>query len=330
MLVDIPYAPPLDLRIEDQLSEPDWEEERDIYRALKKLDHEVEFLPVYNDVAAMVAKVIDFKPDAVFVMCESFRDDRDLTANLVGILRLLGVPHTGVSSHAMQICMDKGLTKKILSYHRIKVPRFELSHKRRPLKRLKQFTFPAIIKPLQLAASEGITQTSLVENEKDALDRAIFLHEKFSCDVIIEEYIEGRELYLSVLGDERLSIFPPQELFFDKMPAETPKFATYKVKWDQKYRKKMGIHSGEAAPLDDVVKKRLQQIGRKIYRIFELNGYARIDVRLAPNGQVYFLEANPNPSIAKDSEFAKAAAMHGIEYEELIGRILNQCQRGKS
>ncbi len=325
ILVDVSFVPPSDFRVEDHLSDDDWEDERDVYQALKKLGHDVEFCTVFADLQALLNKIDAFKPDLVFVLCESFKNNRDHAANLVGLLQLLGIPHTGVSPHPMQICMDKGLTKKILSFHRIKVPRFEISERRRPIKSLKQFTFPAIVKPLQMAGSEGITQTSLVENEKDTLERCKFIHEKFDCDAIVEEYIEGRELYLSVMGTKRLSVFPPQELFFDKMAPETPKFATYKVKWDAKYRKKWGIHSGASGPLDPIVKKRMDELARKIYRIFGLNGYARIDARLTESGQIYFLEANPNPSIAKDGDFAKAAAAHGIEYEELITRIISQC-----
>lgn len=325
ILVDLPYAPAPDFRVEDHLEEDDWEDEKDVYNALKALGHIPEFCPVYADLHALLNKIEVFKPDLVFVLCESFKDNRDHAANLVGVLQLLGIPHTGVSPHPMQICMDKGLTKKILSYHRIKVPRFEISERRRPVRSLKHVTFPAIIKPLQMAGSEGITQTSLCENEKDAIDRCSYLHEKMDSDAIIEEYIEGRELYLSVLGNSRLSVFPPQELFFDNVAADTPKFATYKVKWDVKYRKKWGIRSGASGPLEQATINSMSELARKIYRIFGLNGYARIDIRLTPSGQIYFLEANPNPSIARENDFAKAAVAHGFTYEDLIGRIVNQC-----
>jgi D-alanine-D-alanine ligase len=183
-------------------------------------------------------------------------------------------------------------------------------------------SFPAFIKPLKLEASEGITQLSFAENEKDALDRARFIHDKLGTDAIIEEYIEGRELYVGVLGNERLTVFPPRELFFKNVPEGEPKFATFKAKWDDNYRKKWGIDTGPAKALPKELAREVVETCKKVYRTFQLRGYARMDLRVTPEGEIFFLEANPNPTIARDEDFAQAAEKGGVGYDELIARIL--------
>jgi len=323
VIFDVGFKPPSNHDYSELFETEEWETERDIVRTLKKLGHEVRTFGLQNDVLLLLDELRERRPDLIFNLCEAVGDDRGQEANLVALFEMLKIPVTGAPSSALALCKDKGLTKKILAYHRIKVPRFDVSHLRAPLKKLTGIMWPAIIKPLHLEASEGISQVSLVDNEKDALERLQFIHERFKTDAIIEEYIEGRELYVGVIGRERLTVLPPQELFFSEVPEGEPKIYTYKAKWDDAYRKKWGIHSDKAGPIDDDVLRRIQGICKKIFRLFQIRGYARFDLRLKPTGEVYFIEVNPNPAIARKDDFARSAKQFGWSYEDLLARLVS-------
>ena len=222
---------------------------------------------------------------------------------------------------SLQLCKDKWLTKVILGYHNIQTPKFLVIKKSKAIQSLKKFQFPAIIKPLQLESSEGIAQDSYVENEKEALARLKYIHEKLQVDAIIEEYIAGREVYVSILGNDKLSVFPPRELFFRQIPDDEPKFATYQSKWNQDYRKKWGIDSGWMEAVSESTQKKLIETCKKIYRLLQIQGFGRIDLRIKDD-VIYFIEANPNPSIAKKEDYAMSANKAGVEYDELLTKII--------
>ncbi len=302
---------------------PDWKAEKDVRNSLKKAGHEVVPFGLHNDIEPLLQIVKEQKPDLVFNMSEAFDGNRDFEPNLTALMQLIGVPFTGAGPLSLQLCKDKGLTKEILGYHRIRFPRFVVAKKSRPLRSLKKFQFPAFIKPLQLESSEGISQLSYVENEKDALARMKFIHESLGADVIIEEFIDGRELYVSILGNEQLTVFPSRELFFKEVADDEPKFATYRGKWDEEYRKKWGINTGAAAALPEATQKKLNQICKKIYRLLHIEGYGRIDLRIKENGEIYFIEANPNPSIAKNDDFAMSANKGGMDFDDLIAKVVS-------
>ncbi len=308
---------------EEYWKTPDWKTEKDVRNSLIKLGHEVIPFGLHNDIEPFLRIINDQKPDLVFNMSEAFNGNRDFEPNLTALLQLINVPFTGAGPMGLQLCKDKGLTKVILGYHRIRTPRFLVLKKSRPLRSLKKFQFPAFIKPLQLESSEGISQFSYVENEKDALARMKFIHERLEVDAIIEEFIDGRELYVGILGNEKLVVFPPRELFFKQVPEDEPKFATYRSKWDKDYRKKWGIDSGWAAAMPETTQRKLVEVCKKIYRLLHIQGYGRIDLRLKENGEIYFIEANPNPSIAKQEDYAMSATKGGLDYEELIAKIVS-------
>src|SRR5215475_1949831 len=222
--------------------------EADVLDALKRLGHEIDMLAVYDNVMAIVEKIKSFAPDVVFSLTESFHAQRSHEPNIPALLELLKVRYTGAGPDALLLCKDKSLAKKLLSYHRVRVARFIMSPAHRPLKRLKKFVFPAFVKPVGEESSDGIAQASFARDEGEALERVKFLHERFEGDVMIEEYIEGRDLYVSVMGNKRLTVFPARELFFGQVPDDAPKFATSKAKWDDSYRKKWGIQNGVPAP----------------------------------------------------------------------------------
>lgn len=320
-------ADPEETFAERALKEEDKPTELDVLKCLKRLGHEVETLAVFDNVAAIVEKLTAYAPDVVFNLTESFYHDRSHEPNIPALLDLMKVRYTGSGPEALLLCKDKALAKKVLTYHRVRLPRFVVSHKARPLRRLRRFTFPAFVKPVSEESSDGISQASLVKGEEEAVERARFLHQKFNCDALIEEYVDGRELYLSVLGNNRLTVFPPREIFFGQVPDDGPKFATFHAKWNDAYRKKWGIKNAAAAPLPDGVLENLTRLARRIYRLLKIRGFGRIDVRITASGEVFVIEANPNPSLAHDEDFAQAAGAAGISYDALIQQILDEASR---
>jgi len=180
-----------------------------------------------------------------------------------------------------------------------------------------------IVKSLIEEGSYGIAQRSVVHDDAALDNRVQFLHEKFHTDVIVEEFIYGREIYVGILGNRRLTVLPTWELFFDKLPEDALRIATSKAKWDEQYQKRGGLRIGPAQDLGDELGQRISQTAKRIYRILQIDGYARIDFRLKPDGRLYFLEANPNPDIGYEQEFAEAAAATGLDYGALLNRVIS-------
>ena len=226
--------------------EEDKPTEADVLACLQRLGHEVDTLAVFDDVVCIVEKLKNFAPEVVFNLTESFHSNRAHEPNIPALLELMRVKYTGARPDGLMLCKDKALAKKVLAYHRVRVPHFVISTEQRPLKRLRRFVYPAFVKPVGEESSDGIAKASFAKSEEEALERARFIHEKFHCDALIEEYIDGRELYLSVMGNRKLTVLPPREIFFHDVPEDTPKFATFKAKWDDTYRKKWGIQNGPA------------------------------------------------------------------------------------
>ena len=322
LLVDLISKPPQDYDYTEYLAVKEWKSEADVVNVLKKLGHEVKVFGIHNDIISLVSEIQENPPDLAFNLCEAFDGRREYEPNIIALLEMMKLKYTGAGSTALHICKDKGLTKQILSYHRIHVPRFIVFRKLKPFKSLKKFTYPAFIKPLGLEASEGIAQMSFVNNEKDALDRVRFIHDRFDVDAIVEEYIDGREIYVGILGNEKLVAFPPRELFFKSVPEGEPKIATFKAKWDKEYRSRWGIKSGLAKDIPEKTQEKMFALCKKVYHLFQMKGYGRIDLRLQPNGEFVFLEANPNPAIASDEDFALSAKQAGWSYEDLIEKLI--------
>jgi D-alanine-D-alanine ligase len=316
--------------------------EADVLACLRKLQHDVETLAVYDDAKVVFDRVAAFKPDVVFNLCETFFSNRAHEPNIPALLELMKVPYTGAGPDALMLCKDKALAKQLLAFHRIRVARFVVSRRERPLRRLRRFTYPAFVKPIGEESSDGIALASLAKTEDEVLERARFLHDRFETDALIEEYVDGRELYLGVLGNRRLTVLPPREIFFGEtataeagastdvalaLVKDGPRFATAKAKWDDAYRKKWGIRNGPAGPLPAGLEKKLAELARRVCRILHVRGLGRIDARLTPRGDVVVIEANPNPSLAMEDDFAQAAMQVGIGYEALIQKVLENALR---
>jgi D-alanine-D-alanine ligase len=216
-----PIGPDETFSVRSLRTEEEKPTEADVLACLRKLGHEVETLAVYDEVKVVFDRVFSFKPDVVFNLCETFFSDRAHEPNIPALLELMKVPYTGAGPDALMLCKDKALAKKLLAFHRIRVARFVVSPRERPLRRLGRFSYPAFVKPVGEEASDGIARASLAKNEQEAVERARFLHERFESDALIEEYVDGRELYLGVLGNKRLTVFPPREIFFGQPPTMT-------------------------------------------------------------------------------------------------------------
>ena len=233
----------------------------------------------------------------------------------VSHLELLKLPYTGCNPRGLLLARDKSLSKKLLAYHRIAVPEFEVFRIGRPIRRPKRLPFPLIVKSLTQEASIGISQASVVDSDEKLKERVAFIHESIGTAAIVEQYIEGRELYVGILGNQTLQALPVWELFFTNMPDGAKRIATDRVKWSVKYQKKYGIESGPARDLPEAQAEAIQHLCKRAYRALELSGYARIDLRLDEAGNVWVLEANPNPQIARGEDFAASAEKAGISYE---------------
>jgi D-alanine-D-alanine ligase len=305
-------------------AEVDWKMEFDVTATLKKVGHEVHNLGIGGDLGVIRKAIDERSPHIVLNLLEHFHGVPVFDQNVVSYLELLRIPYTGCNPRGLMLARDKALSKKLLAYHRIPVPEFAVYPiGKRTIRRPKRLQFPLIVKSLTAEASTGISQASVVEDDDKLAERVRFMHETFGTDCIVERYIDGRELYVGVIGNQRLQVFPVWELLFTKMPDELWHIATDRVKWSRIYQKKRGIKTAAARHLPEGMAEHLQHLCRRIYRTLDLSGYARIDLRLDAQGRVYVLEANPNPQLAYGEDFAESAEHAGIPYADLLQRIVN-------
>ncbi|HXK21876.1 MAG TPA: ATP-grasp domain-containing protein [Myxococcota bacterium] len=297
--------------------------EYDVARALRELGHEVQVVGVSDDLAPIRSVALGFDPHVVFNLLMEFRDVGNYQAHVTSYLELLGVCFTGCHARGILLTRDKALCKKILRYHRVPTPRFAVFERGAPVRvPRRELSFPLIVKSVDEEASLGIAQASVVSDEPHLRERVEFVHRSIGTDAIAEEYIEGRELTQSILGNQRLQAFPPWELFFDKLPPGSLPIATARAKFDRKYQARVGIDSGPARELPDATAARITRLCKRVYRVLGLSGYARLDLRLAPDGQVYVIEVNSTPDVAEGEDFADSAKAVGITYPQLIQRIV--------
>lgn len=292
-----------------------------VCEALRNLGHRVSVLGAECDIAAVVKTLVGHDPDLVFNLTEHFYGDRRYDKNIVALLELLDIPFTGAGAMGLLLCRDKRLTKQLLTLHKIRVPNFLSLPHNQSIRIPKNLSFPLVVKPAFEDSSEGISNASIVYDEDALRERAAFIHERWKQAAIAEEYIEGRELYVSVLGNKRLTVPPPRECFFNTGGDQGPVILTYRCKWDRAYREKWKIHFG-FAELEPGTLKNIERICKRAYRVLQLQDYGRIDMRLTPNNKLVVLEANPNPDIAYGEEVAEAAERAGIKYEGLIAKII--------
>ncbi|MFZ3013548.1 MAG: ATP-grasp domain-containing protein [Nitrospira sp.] len=307
-----------------------WRTEHNVVSTLKKLGHEVLPLGVKSDLDVIRSAIESWKPDMAFNLLEEFDGVAVYDQHVVSYLELLHLPYTGCNPRGLMLARDKALTKKVLSFHHIPYPEFIEVPQGRTVRRPKWLSFPLIVKSVSEEASLGISQASIVEDDDKLSERVAFIHNNVGSGALIERYIEGREFYVGIIGNGQLQVLPVWELIMDKLPEDAKRIATERVKWSRKYQQKYGITSREANNLPEGKAEDIQDLSKQVYRALGLSGYARIDMRMADDGQLYVLEANPNPQIAEDEDFADSAKKADYHYKELLQELLNVGLRWRS
>jgi D-alanine-D-alanine ligase len=323
VLVHEDLVPPEKVPVGQDLDDVSWKTEYDVREGLVEAGHEVSFLGVRDDTHVIRQTIQSFSPHIIFNLLEEFAGQATFDQHVVSYLEMLGVSYTGCNPRGLVIARSKDLAKKLMRFHRIPTPDFLVFSKSGPHRLPKKLQYPLFVKSLTEEASMGITQDSVVWNEANLRERISYFSEKVDSDVIVESYIDGREFYVGVIGNKRLQVFPPWELTFKNTAGRVPKVATRRVKWDSRYRKKFGIDTGPAQDLNESFLIRMQKVAKRTYSALGLSGYARIDMRMDAEGNIYVIEANPNPDIGNGEDFAASAVAYGLSYTMLIDKILS-------
>lgn len=300
----------------------EWRTEYDVASTLRAGGHEVRCLGVLDSLTEMRGAIADWKPDVVFNLLEEFDGIVTYDQHVVAFLELMRQPYTGCNPRGLLLSRDKSLCKQLLAYHRIPTPQFTVLAKGARFRVPRKLRFPLFVKSTVEDASLGIAQASVVEDAAKLKERVEFVHEQVKSDALVEEFIEGRELYVGIMGNERLTRLPVWEMFFGSMPDSLAAIATRKVKWDKRYQARYGITTRAAEDLPAALVTRLDKLSRRIYRALGLSGYARMDFRLTPDGNLYVLEANANPNLEADEDFAQSARAAGVNYPDLLARLI--------
>lgn len=306
--------------------EEDWAEvEHDIWDALDAKGHKVDILGVKDDEKELFEGLVKDKSDIVFNVCEAFKDDSRLEIHVAALLELLGKKFTGSSPEGLLLGQNKGLAKQVLSYHGIRFPKFTVY----PIGEIdvspSDLRFPLIVKPLKEDSSIGISESSLVKNDDALQERVRFIHEKMEQEAIVEEFIEGREFYVGVWGNNGdVEVLPIIELDFANVPDNKPKIYSFRAKWDAEYRKEKGIKSRFAKDLSEELMNKIHETCKGAYQALCLRDYGRLDVRVTHDNEVYILEANPNPYIKIGEDLPLSAEKAGLPYNDFIEQILEK------
>lgn len=321
VLLDERLMPPEEVKGAESNHES-WKMEYDVISALKAMGHEVTPIGLSDDLTVIRKAVEEIKPHIAVNLLEDFAGSCTMAQNIVAFLELLKVQYTGCNPRGLMIAMDKALTKKILAYHRIAVPQVFMFPKNRRFRKGMKFPYPLLVKSLCYEGSVGISQASVVHDEAHLIERIEFIHRTLNTHAIAEQYVEGREIYVGVVGNNRLETFSPWELLIKNLPEGAPNIATSKVKWDKKFQQRAGVMTQAAEGLSPEQLKELDRLCKRTYKLLELSGYARLDFRLREDGKFFLIEANPNPNICEHEDFAKSAKHVGITYHKLWEKIL--------
>lgn len=319
-LVNESLVPPDSMEGKTEKEIDEWKTEYDVITTLREIGHHVQVLGVSDDLAPIRNAITESKPHLAFNLLEEFHGVVTYDHAIVSYLELMRQPYSGCNPRGLLLSKDKALSKKIMAYHRIPSPRFAVFPVGRKVVRPKKLQFPIFVKSVIDDASLGISQASVVNDDQELIDRVAFIHEHTLADALAEEFISGRELYVGVLGNDRLQTLPVWELVFTK--SDAPIIATRKVKWDRKYQEKLGVETMLAQDLSVAKQKQISRICKKVYNALDLSGYARMDLRLRPDGKIFVLEANANPNLAYGEDFAESAEADNISYEDLLGKIV--------
>ena len=315
--------PPDSLAGHDQRQIDEWRTEYDVVSHLKQAGHDVRCIGLLDSLTELRTTIQEWRPHIVFNLLEEFDGIAQYDQHVVAFLELLHQPYTGCKPRGLMLSRDKVLSKQLLAYHRIPTPQFAVFRRGKRLQLPSKLRYPLFVKSATDDASLGIAQASVCADPQSLKDRIAFVHEQTQSDALVEEYIEGREIYVGVLGNDRLTTLPVWEMNFGSLAEGQAPIATRKVKWDRRYIAHHGISTAAATDLSDAVMAQIRRLTKRIYRALHLTGYARMDFRLRNDGTIFVLEANANPNLAEVEDLARSAQAAGLGYDELLARILS-------
>lgn len=327
VIFDSPHPEWTDADFKREVEQKAEEAEYDVARALMAGGHDVQMIGIGEEIGPLLERLAAVQPKLVFNGCEAFRGHARHEYAVAAVLDMYGYRYTGSSPTALLVSRNKSLTKKILAYHDIRVPAFAEFHEGDEFVRPSELRFPLIVKPLLEDASVGIAQASVVEDDASLKQRVEFIHEKHHQAAIVEELVDGREVYVGLLGNDEVQVLPLTEMTFGEPETSEHRIATYKAKWDEDYRKRKNIKNVFAKGVSEELTARIGEICSTAFHALWLQDYGRVDVRLTHDDQVYVLEVNPNPFIAQDNEMANAAEKAGLKYNAFIQRIVDEALR---
>ncbi len=323
VLVHETLVPPESLKGISEHDAAEYQTEFDVTNRLRKMGHDVRPIGIGDSLTELRSTIQDWKPHVCFNLLEEFGGIVTYDQHVVAYLELLRQPYTGCNPRGMMLSRDKVLSKQILSYHRIPTPQFAVFRRGGAIRIPARLRYPLFVKSATEDASLGISQASIVEDAARLRERIAFIHEHTQSDALVEEFIEGRELYVGVLGNERVRTLTPWEFIFGEPRPGVVAIASRKAKWDWDYQERHGITSGKAQNLPAGLADRLDRLARRIYRALYMTGYARMDFRVREDGTPFVLEANANPNLELEEDFAYAALHDGIKYPQLLQRIIS-------
>jgi D-alanine-D-alanine ligase len=294
-----------------------------VAEALRQGGHKASVLGVHGDLKRLIGGLSRRKPGLVFNLLETFGEDQLGLTPVVGLLDLMNLRYTGGGPGEMFLQEDKALTKKLLAFDGIDYPDFAVFTQNADLETGGKLRMPLFVKPLRMDASIGIDGHSLVHTAKEMMERVVAIHEKVHDAALVEEYIEGREFYVGVLGNQSPTAFPPIEMDFSKLPADRPHILDARAKWSENSVEYKGTEA-VLPELPEELRAKLQKVALDAYRALRVRDYGRIDLRLTPAGEVYVIEVNASCYLERSGEFARAAAAAGIDYPALVNRIVEE------
>jgi D-alanine-D-alanine ligase len=295
------------------------EDVQEVYEALKKAGHSPVYLRL-DGTTVSLQELATSESDLLFNLVESFGGDDTADSRVAGYLELLGRRFTGSGSQGLYLAQDKALAKKIFAFHGIHTPTFAMVYRGRT-EHAHDIQFPVIVKPAREDGSIGIRFNAVCGSIKEMMERLDYIHTEFDTPALIEEYIEGRELYVGVLGNDKPEALPIVELDLSKLPEGTPKIAGAEVKWEEDSEAYRATRPFFPDDLDETLAERIRDTAVQAYQALQLRDYGRIDIRLAADRTIHVLEVNPNPYLLSTAEFAMAARKSGRSYADLIAEI---------
>ncbi len=294
-----------------------------VYATLQNLGHHVRLMGIGDQLTELRDAIRDWRPHVIFNLMEQFAGIVSYDYYVVAFLELMRQRYTGCNPRGLMLSRDKVLAKQVLAWHRIATPAFAYMPFGKRFREPRRLKFPLFVKSATEDASMGIAQASIVDDMQALRERVEFIHEQVQSDALVEEYIEGREIYVGVIGNTQLTTFPAWEMNFGTLADVHAGIATRKVKWDRKYQTKHGITTGLAPDLSPAQTDRLSRVAKRIYRALHMNGFARMDFRMRADGSVFLLEANANPNLTRGEDLAESAETAGVSYDALLMRIVN-------